>query len=132
MKRLDDWPIRLAEVIELWRSSSFAWGSKDCCQFVGAVVQRITGEDRRTLFDSYDSEMSAARLLVQHGGMEGLLTAAFGGPKIAALAQRGDVVLCEFGRGPQPAICLGAWCVAPAEYGLEKRMTRVAQLAWSI
>lgn len=130
---------RLNETITAWGDRQFAWGHADCCQFVGEVAAAITGMDRRSVFPAYESEMGAARLLVEHGGMEGLLRHAFGEPKPAAFAQRGDVVLCEFGRGPQPAICVGSHCLAPTEpRGLVTR--RIigdknypdALMAWSI
>ncbi len=107
----------LNEVIEASRGRAFEWGTWDCCQFVGAVDAAINGDDRRTRFAAYDSEFGAARMLVEHGGMESLLREAFGEPKPAAFAQRGDVVLADFGRGPQPSICIGAHCVAPSEAG---------------
>lgn len=136
--RVHNWPLALSAVLLEWRAYSFDWGRTDCCQFVGAVCLAITGEDRRDLFAGYDSEMGAARLLVTHGGMEGLLTYAFGEPKPAVMARRGDCVLCEFGAGAQPAIVEGAYCWAPTAKGLIRR--RVigdghypdAVLGWSI
>lgn len=112
--RTSGWPAKLAEIFAEWQDCKFEWGRADCCQFVGAVGLAITGEDKRALFAGYDSEAGAAALLAQHGGMDGLLTHAFGEPKPAAHARRGDVVLVEFGSGPQPAIVDGAWCCAPA------------------
>lgn len=137
MIRIANWPQQLADEIDAWRDLKFDWGRTDCCQFVGAVCLAITGQDRRELFAGYDSEIGAARLLVKHGGMEGLLTHAFGESKPPALAGRGDVVLCEFGNGPQPTILCGIWCWAPAANGLGRRRLfgdryPDALMAWSL
>lgn len=136
--RIPNWQIAFAEAIEEWRHTEFQWGRTDCCQFVGAVVLAITGEDRRELFAGYNSEMGAGRLLVEHGGMQGLLTHAFGESKPAAFAGRGDIVLCEFGNGLQPAVADGVICWAPAAHGLGHRRILGdrnypdAAMAWTI
>ena len=115
--RLPNWPSLLADEIERWRAYQFQWGTTDCCQFAGAAQYRITGVDRRSIFGCYESEFGAARILAEYGGMQGLLTAAWGEPKSVAMAGRGDVVMCEFGQGLQPAVVIGVCCVAPSIHG---------------
>ncbi|HYE70605.1 MAG TPA: hypothetical protein VD932_03680 [Aquabacterium sp.] len=119
--------------IAAWRAKEFEWGRTDCCQFVRRVTEVISGKDYGAQFPAYESEFGAARLIAEYGGLEQLLCAAFGESRPALLAQRGDVVLCDFGRGPQPSICLGAVCVAPAEAGgLESRPLASALASWKI
>ena len=115
--RVPGWQQRFVDTLHAWRGCVFEWGRVDCCQFAGAMCFALTGEDRRARFSDYDSEISAALLLAEHGGMQGLLTHAFGESIPAAFAKRGDIVLCEFGSGPQPAVVEGAMCCAPALTG---------------
>jgi hypothetical protein len=49
-----------------------------------------------------------------------------------SLATAGDIVLCDFGRGVQPAVCVGVYCLAPGRRGLERRMTLNSVAAWKI
>lgn len=132
MPRVDNWPLRLAEVIEAASAKTFAWGSHDCCQFAASAVAAITSRDPRELFQLYGSEREALVVIARCGGMEQLIRQALGEPKHPAFAQRGDIVLCDFGQGPQPGVCIGVWSVAPGAQGLEKRMTDSALLAWSV
>lgn len=47
-------------------------------------------------------------------------------------ATYGDIVLCDFGRGVQPAVCVGVYCLAPGRRGLERRMTLNSVAAWKV
>lgn len=130
--RVDNWPDILAKEIDAAVSHVFEWGIWDCCQFTANNFAALTGRDARWKFPAYSTEEEAFAIVESFGGMEGLLTHAFGEPKHPAFAHRGDVVLCDMGMGPQPAICLGVWCVAPTAKGLAKRMTDTATHAWTI
>jgi hypothetical protein len=130
--RVSDWTIRLACEVEAAALKTFAWGEWDCCQFAASIVATLTGRDPRDIFPAYTAESEALRIINDAGGMDALITQALGEPKPRSFAQRGDIVLCDFGRGPQPAVCLGVWCVAPGAVGLEKRLTDNATLAWAV
>lgn len=130
--RVSGWAEALVQEVEAAERTEFCWGSHDCCQWVRRVAYRLSGRDFGLQFRPYDSEFGAMRLVAEYGGIEQLLTAAFGESKPAGFARRGDVVLADFGRGPQPSICLGAVCVAPGERELERRATSGGLMAWSI
>lgn len=130
--RVANWTIKLADAVQAAQGMTFEWGRNDCCQFAARVVAAITDRDPREIFPAYESEADAARIIAECGGLSELIARALGEPKAVSLAQRGDVVLCDFGRGLQPAICLGIWSVAPGLRGLEKRMTDTALAAWTV
>jgi len=130
--RVSNWPIVLAQEISEAQGRAFAWAEWDCCQFGARVVAALRGSDPRSIFPAYTSEREAIRVIAQYGGIEGLISAALGNQKPAGHAMRGDIVLCDFGRGLQPAVCIGAWCVAPGALGLEKRSMNDAVAAWTV
>lgn len=53
------------------------YGVNDCCQFVGTVLQRVTGVDYRAGFD-YGTEGAADWLVHMHGSLRGLASDALG------------------------------------------------------
>jgi hypothetical protein len=130
--RVSNWQIALAAELERTRSLSFAWGSNDCCQFVGRVAMAITGANPLDLFPVYSSEDEARLVIESEGGFAAMLTKAFGEPKHVSRAHKGDAVLCDFGKGPQPAICDGIFSFAPGDLCLPYRRTADALAAWSI
>ncbi len=133
MTRVTGWPTLLVDHFKSWSEVQFEWGKTDCCQFVRSTAEVLTGRDFGSIFPTYESEFGAARVLAEYGGMQALLTAAFGEPKTVAFAQRGDVVMCDFGRGLQPSICDGIYCLAPSETGgITARPTLSGIAAWSI
>lgn len=130
--RVANWPQLLAAKVEEWRQRPFAYGSADCLQFPAECVLAMTGIDHRDQFPKYESEVAAGRILVKHGGLEGLLTSVLGEPKPVAFAQRGDVLAGDFGNGMTAAVCLGVTCAGTGPDGLGFRRTLEATRAWSI
>lgn len=57
----------------------FEYGRTDCCQFVSACVEELTGQAHATSFP-YTDQAGAEALLEKHGGLEGLMTHVFGEP----------------------------------------------------
>ena len=45
LRRLEDWPERLAEAIEAANERPFSWGRHDCCLFACDAVMAMTGVD---------------------------------------------------------------------------------------
>ena len=45
MKRLEDWPERLAAFVEARRAMPFRWGQNDCALFAADAVAAVTGVD---------------------------------------------------------------------------------------
>ena len=133
--RRPDWIVRSAEVIDEAQSRKFAWGTWDCCQFAARMVAAVTGCDPRDLFPTYGSEAEAQAIIATHAGMQAFVAHAlreFGQPALPCSAMPADIVLADFGRGLQPAVCTGVMCCAPGSRGLIHRRTLSGVAAWNL
>ena len=84
----------------------FAWGSTDCVQFAAGIVERVTGNNYAASY-TYDSELSAARLIRDAGGLEALVSKHLGPMNRDRRECRdGDIVLSAFDRGPTLGIAV--------------------------
>lgn len=133
--RLQDWPERLAALIEARRDVPFAWGSHDCALFVADAIAAVTGADPATSFRGYATEEEALALLGAEG-LEGVVAqalAAFGcGDCPPGLAQRGDAALALLGNQPTMVVVLGEVLAGPGPQGLVfLPMGRILR-AWSV
>jgi len=117
MVRVNAWPERLAEFIESRRRMPFQWGANDCALFAADCVLALTGTDLAADRRGYTTELEAARLVRDAGGMKGL--AAHLVEKHIGLVQRGDVVLCDIAGRETFGVFVGEdrW-VAPGADGL--------------
>ena len=132
MIRHQDWPTRLVEYIEQSRTVPFAYGSHDCCQFAAKAVAALTGENPAAAWH-YTNEIGAARLIVEAGGLEALITTAMGEPIHPSQAGRGDVVLADLELGPTIGVCLGRTCAfATDPVGVVFRPRAAARMAWRV
>ena len=122
MNRVEDWPERLHEYIDLVQNEPFAWGVFDCCLFAADAVRVITGFDgAASLRGRYSTEAEAVALLAaEDGGLYGYVCNVLGAEKPALAAQRGDVVmLAETDiRMAALGICLGARAAFTGPRGL--------------
>jgi hypothetical protein len=133
MKRHASWPEDLARVVDARAQTPFQWGEHDCCLFAADGVAAMTGVDpARELRDTYHDARGAAKLLEARGGIAAIATAALGEPIATLLAQRGDVVLIEAGRGLSLGVCVGAAVAVPGDGGLVFFALEQAQLAWRV
>lgn len=108
----DRWSRALRETLLEYKDEQFSFEKRDCCQFVNAYYQRMTGKNIAARFP-YDSDFAAQRLITKHGGMLGLLTAALGEPADDE-PRPGDIVLVEVGEETEaPGIYNGhvSWCL---------------------
>lgn len=65
--------------LDRYRSAEFRWGEMDCCLFVADVLRDLHGKDFAEPWrGTYDTEFGARRLVVKHGGLDGLLSSVFG------------------------------------------------------
>ena len=138
--RKPNWPKLLYRFIESKRRMPFAWASNDCCLFTCDWLLELTGIDpaaKLGLRGTYDSALSAARVLTDHGGVEGI-AAAFChdqgwreiGPKYA---QQGDPVTIRTANGITLAVCNGVFAVAPGPNGIAFfKMIETASRAWRV
>lgn len=109
------------------------YGKTDCLQFCADVVKAITGTDHLDKFPVYDSQLAAAKILVEAGGLRPLISSVLGDEKPAAWAKRGDVVVCVDSNGDQHAgICLGPVWAGPTEAGLIFPPMTKAIAAWTV
>jgi hypothetical protein len=130
--RAHDWPQRLDAYIESRRSAPFVYGEHDCCRFADGAVVAMTGETRMRQY-GYASRIAAARLIVDGGGLDQLLTLALGDPVHPSEARRGDVVVADLEEGPTAGVCLGDACAfAAAPEGVTFRPRVMMRLAWRI
>ncbi len=138
LERLDDWDLRLNELVADRGNSPFSWGANDCILFACDCILAITGTDLAAEFrGKYRTRLQAARILKDFGGLERLadsFAAKHEIPRLEfpALAQRGDVGLVESGHGLALTVVADRYVVAPGASALEfipfSRLTR----AWRI
>ena len=137
MKRPQDWPSRLTVFLTEKRNQPFSWGSNDCCLFASDWISIITGKDHAAdLRGTYDSALSAARVLSELGGVLGIASAVAereGWKEITApFARRGDIVAEDAGHGPTLGVCAGAMSAFPGEHGLLFRPTSLCLKSWRV
>lgn len=132
--RLPDATVRLAELIRSAQGRRFNWRDWNCCIFAARAIHAITGHDPRASFPRFRNKAEAEAIIANCGGLEGLTRKALADYERIhpSRASFGNIVLCDFGRGPQPAVCVGVYCLAPARRGLDKRMTLDAIAAWNV
>jgi len=130
--RVQDWPLILAATVEEWRARAFNWEDAKCSDFAAAVSTALTGVDQRAKFPPHASQEAAAALLLEHGGMEPLVSFAFGEPKPVAKAMRGDLIVADFGHGPAVGVCVGVNICTPGARGLVFLPTSRATAAWTV
>lgn len=130
--RRDDWPERLAALIEERQAIPFAWGKNDCATFAADVALDLTGDDPlHDLRGRWDSEFSAARVLVELGGMRAAVDARL--PCVpVAMAHRGDVALVEQGDEQLLGVIVGERVACVSRDGIEYVPRDRAVCAWSI
>lgn len=136
MKRLPDWCLRLAELVEARLHVPFAWGPNDCAAWSADVVVAETGHDhlaelrgpRRTALEAMRQEQAI-------GGIPAALERAGLRQVLPTQARRGDLVLLR----PQPgqargvlAVCLGEVACAPGPDGLASVPMSQARTAWRV
>lgn len=98
MTRSQNWPSLLASFLRDRAGAPFVWGSNDCLLFCADLVQELTGEDLASEFRGhYNTAADANALIEPYGGVEGVLTAKLGEPKLIGFANRGDIAVFAHG-----------------------------------
>ena len=94
MRRYDDWPARLGAFLARHQYEPFAYGRWDCCLFVAAAIEAMTGVDpAASVRGTYSSARGARRYGSVVAAVEAV-TASYGMPETSVLkARRGDVAL---------------------------------------
>jgi hypothetical protein len=131
--RVAHWQAEFFRVLDEARDKPFDWDGWTCFDFAATVYTALTGRaDPRPAFGTFAGEREAVVALNHAGGAEAILRSVLGEPIHPATAQRGDIVLVEFGNGPQPAVCCGLLSVAPGASGLMQIKTLSASHAWMV
>ena len=152
--RLHDWPSRLAATVKKAQGEPFAWGANDCCLFVCAAIEALTGADPgREFRGRYDSALGGAKLAREICGSTGSpppsKSSGGGADGVEALAvymaerhgflevpvyaaQRGDFGLLRQADGDLLGVCLGAEFAFVGEAGLGYRPTAAMARVWRV
>lgn len=113
MRRLDNWPVLMAEAISKAENTAHVWGENDCACFGASVAIAITGEDPMQEYrGKYTDEATAIIALKKngHNTLYSALKAKFGPPVKWFEAQRGDWVLGRGKDGPAIGVVEGSEC----------------------
>lgn len=130
--RLTDWQTRFSDFGKARASMPFAWGSNDCCSFVAAAVEALTGRNPMAGVDPYASEIGAAKLIARAGGLKALASQYLGEPVSPLMAGVGDVVLVNNEGREMLGVCNGVNVMAPGEVGMVALSMGAALAAWKV
>lgn len=133
MRRVANWPSRLAALVEEVRLRPFAWGKHDCCLWAASAVEAITSMDPAIdLRGTYRSAKSALAILESLGGLEAV--GAWCGPEIeVAFASIGDIGLVMWPDGTRSlAVSAGHSWMCAGETGLVNLPLQTASHAWGV
>lgn len=129
MKRLEDWPERLAAFVDERQAMPFEWGHNDCALFAADAVQAVTGVDLAERWRGrYSDEVTALEMGLHgasahlaagdvSGALRDMASLFLDGEVQPALARRGDVLLVQHERGESLAVCVGTHAAAPGRRG---------------
>lgn len=131
--RVANWQSALFRELDAARHRPFDWNGWTCFDFAASVYVALTDKpDPRAKFPTYQDEREAVVVMGRAGGPQAILTSVLGDSIHPSMAQRGDIVLGDFGSGNQPAICAGVHSFAPGAGGLVAIPTLLAIAAWEV
>ena len=127
IERVQNWPMKLNQIVEGFRTTPFIWGIHDCGTFACACYEAVTGKKINDTVVPRNTLTQYLRLVAgSPNGVVGLAESVFGpGLDDWAVARRGDLVLLESPRvelvGIKQAmgVCLGSSCACVGLTGLE-------------
>lgn len=100
--RFEDWPERLAAFLEAAAERPFSWANWNCCIFVCAAVEAMTGKNPAEFFTiDYSDKETALRAMYRFGGgnayqVAEAIAAEYAAPLVPVTkARRGDVVFLD-------------------------------------
>lgn len=135
LKRLPDWPERLAGELTLWRKRSYELGTNDCAHFVVACCIAVTGVDVGERWrGTYSGPADVARLFAEIGvrDLAGWADHVIAIRRHIAVARRGDWMLTPPADEPCLGICDGARSFFLTPGGLTTRPTMDCSVCWQI
>jgi len=130
LRRLPDWPERLAALLQAVATQPFAWGQHDCARF---AAQAVTAQTAQALpLPGWQCRRTAVAAVRHYGGLPQGVDACLPRLPAPALAQRGDVVLVQAPARRFLAVCVGTRWVAPCRAGLRWGPMQAATHAWGV
>lgn len=135
LPRREDWPERLAELVEARRHAPFRWGVHDCVLWAADAVLACTGHDPAAEWRGrYATEAEADAIIGAAGGLAELVAKAQAQRGawecLVVQAQRGDTALVEYGNTLMMGVVLGDLVAVPGLDGLVFLKLRAARRAW--
>jgi len=121
--------------LQIWRSTPFEWGARDCMLSIGDYIARRGGKDVSQAFrGSYTTEAGALAHVAASGGCTGLVDMT-GIPRTDD-PKRGDVVVFFTGEIEVGALCTGEGIAMRLERGVIEVPLRLVRRsivqAWSV
>ena len=112
--RIHHWQTALVEVLHKYRDQPFKWGEFDCSMLAADCAVAVCGKDPAAEYrGKYESEIGAARALLEHGSIADALDRHF---ERTESAGRGDIAQLA-GGGVGVVWGNGVWTMDP-ERGL--------------
>jgi len=137
-KRCSNWPTKLDLFMHEKRDQPFDWAGNNCCFFACDWIAILIGHDPAAeLRAMVDSALSAARVLKDNGGVEGIAERIcsenkWEGAANINLARRGDVVLWDSAEGPALGVCAGELSWFAGSAGVVQVATKDCRRAWRV
>lgn len=118
--------------LALWRSTTFAWGERDCMLSIGDYIASRGGKNVASGYrGTYADEAGAMAHMAAAGGACGLVDATGLAPTDAPA--RGDVVVIDVGGDGIGALCTGDSVAVRLERGVAEISMRFVRIikGWS-
>jgi hypothetical protein len=131
LRRLPDWQLRMAALVEDRLHAPFVWGARDCCLWAADVVHAVTGVDFGAPYrGTYSTQAEAAAIFRAVRGWPRLCSALLGPAIAPAMAQPGDVGLVDSADGPALAAHVGGAWMSQGPEGLLQVDPQYVVQAW--
>ena len=120
----------IQKVIERFQDEPFEWGHSDCCQFVGACIEAVTGENLALLVD-YENQDDARALIDEAGGLDVVVSSVLG-DAVDAAPKNNDVVMVNIDGDPAVGFVWKDVVLLRTERGLVDWPLETVELVWHL
>ena len=118
-------------VLQEWADKPFKYGTSDCCQFVGAVIEAMTGSNPVRQFQ-YETEAEAKALIAKYGSLDALVTSVLGEPMPPEDSMPGYVLSIDLGESTMLAVNISGVAVYKTPSGITDWGIEAATKTWSV
>lgn len=133
MSRPHNWQSLLQAHIKERYRRPFQWGVQDCALFAADWVFVCTGVDPAIRYrGTYDSAISAMRLLADTGGLAGLAQVHLGDEIVVQMASVGDIGLAAYNNSASLVIFGGSAWYGPAKEGITHLPSSMVKRVWRL